>query len=150
MDKTVLSESEKAVIQSLLSDFKLVRSNKLSIHESYLLFLGTLFYFFSQKFLFKRNSDLKNFVNNTLLDYLKKDVPYKNYLFSSRYNFISRVQKDIITNLGYQDIVNLSLFLEELITKSFPISKESKKGTNNKISPIDFISEWSHFIRNNK
>ena len=142
-------DSKTVFIEMLISDFKLIRSNKLSIHESSVVFLGTIFSMLNRKMLFKRNSDLKEFVNNDLLKYLKKDSPYRDYLFFSRHNLIARIQKDIVLNLNYQDISNLSIFLEELLKSKLPKKNTPTNKRKKQIDPIDIISDWNDFIKNN-
>lgn len=144
--KTSLSENEQKILIDIINDFKVIKGNKLSIHQSITMFLGTMFVFLSQKILFPKNSDLKSFTNEILVKYLKRDEPFKNYLFSSRYNLIARIQKEVLSNLEYSDIVKICNDLIEYLDSLVTIDK--KKPKKNIISPLEFISEWSDFIKN--
>ncbi|HBE9816198.1 hypothetical protein ACEI86_10580 [Clostridioides difficile] len=131
-------------LDDIKNDIKVIKGNKLSVSQSKLLFIGIMFEIILSKDIFSNNSILKEFVNIKLLKYMKMKEPFREYLFSSRTLLIARIQKEIYTNLNYQDILEIVDFLQEIIVKSE--TKEDNKKRNKK-NPKDNsrINEWMNF-----
>lgn len=131
-------------LDDIKNDIKVIKGNKLSVSQSKLLFIGIMFEIILSKDIFSNNSILKEFVNIKLLKYMKTKEPFKEYLFSSRTLLIARIQKEIYTNLNYQDILELADFLQEIIVKS-ETEEDNKKRSKKNPKDNSRINEWMNF-----
>ena len=134
--------SEKRELKDIKYDLKIIMSNKLSISQSKLLLMGIIYEIILNKELFPRNSQLKEFINEHLINYLNKEVGFKDYLFKTRTVLAAMIQKEIYINLSYNDVMNL---VEE-IYKILPDSIESKNKKESRKDTNKAISEWLNFL----
>lgn len=126
---------------NIKDDLKSILTNKFSISQSKLLFMGIICEIILNKNIFPKNSMLKEFINNNLLKYLKKQEKYRDYLFKSRTLLIATLQKQIYDNLDYNDILLLVKYLCEILPDD---SKDNNKKIN-KNSKNDII-DWLKFL----
>lgn len=132
-------------LEEINSDLKLIISNKLSIHQSKLLFMGIIYEIILNKELFPKNSDLKEFINKKILKYLNRNEGYKDYVFKTRVGILSKIQKEIYDNLDYDSILEI---VNELYSM-FPQNPEDKFKKNNKKNITETaIDEWINFLKN--
>lgn len=126
-------------------DLKIITSNKLSIYQSKLLLMGSLYEIILNKEIFKRNNDLKKFVNQDLNNYLKLDLYVKDYVFKSRTLLVAKVQRVIYEKAEYKDIVDFIYFLNNAIF----YEKETKiKDKKNSLDEDKVINNWKNYIMN--
>lgn len=130
-------------LSDIKNDLKIIMSNKLSISQSKLLFMGIIYEIILSKELFPRNSQLEEFINGHLIKYLNKDTEFKEYLFKTRTILAATIQKHIYNNLDYNNILDV---VEE-IYKILPdrLDEQIKKG--NKKNSDEIISEWLNFLQ---
>lgn len=129
-------------LRSIEEDIKLITSNKLSTSQSKLLFMGIIYEIILRKDLFPRNSDLKEFVDKLFAKYIYNKEPLRDYLYLSRTLLSSRIQKDILQNLEYNQIIDIVNKIYEV----FPID-EPQKSSNTRNSNNSELGEWMNFIR---
>ena len=124
-------------------DLKIIMSNKLSIFQSKLLFMGIIYEIILSKELFSKNSQLKEFVNGHLVKYLNKGNEFKDYLFKTRTILAATIQKQIYNELDYNNILDV---VEELY-KILPdrLYEQNKRG--NKKNSNYVVSEWLNFLK---
>lgn len=126
-------------------DLKVVISNKLSIPQSKLLFMGIVYEIILRKDLFPRNENLKEFINNIFVNKFKEKVPFGDYLYKSRTLLAARVLRKIISELEYNQIVKIVHEIYNII----PDEQDDKfRERKSNIKNDDELSEWMHFIRN--
>ncbi|BFN04397.1 hypothetical protein [Clostridium tetani] len=73
---------------------KLLDSNKFSLKEKKLLFIGIIFSTICDRVLFKKNNDLKQYIN--IYEKKLNLEPYKDYLYDCRTSLCSRLAKDFM------------------------------------------------------
>ena len=129
-------------LYNIKDDLKSILTNKFSISQSKLLFMGIICEIILNKNIFPKNSMLKEFINNNLLKYLKKQEKYRDYLFKSRTLLIATLQKQIYDNLDYEDILLLVNYLCKILPDD--CDKNNKK-TNKNNSKKDII-DWLYFL----
>lgn len=130
-------------LNDIKNDLKIIMSNKLSVSQSKLLFMGIIYEIILSKELFPKNSQLEEFINGHLIKYLKKKTKFKVYLFKTRTILGATIQKHIYNNLDYNDIIDV---VEE-VYKILPdtLDEQIKKG--NKKNSNEIISEWLNFLQ---
>lgn len=118
-----------------------LNSNKYSKNQTINLFFGLMFYLISDKEIFKKNIDIKIFLDEVL------DRQYKEYLFRSRPYLISRVLNDIKKERKFLEILKIvDLVIKYLNTNSDVIEKEKKK---NEKKIENNIVDWFNQVKNN-
>ncbi|QGG51433.1 hypothetical protein [Lysinibacillus pakistanensis] len=127
-------------LEQLNKDIQLILSNKLNSSQSFLLFLGITLEILLRKDLFKKNSDLQSFIEVLYIPKTKKREPFKEYLYLSRTQLAARLNRIIIEELNYSDIIDISKKLLELL----PSENTTRKGQNT--SQDDAVSEWMNFL----
>ncbi|MGL9771528.1 hypothetical protein [Enterococcus sp. DIV0996a] len=121
--------------KSYINSFSTLNSNKFSKDQSISLFFGTLFMLLSDKDIFKKNSDIKLFLDVVL----KKE--YKDYLFRSRPYLISRVLNDVRKGMSYSELIILSSTISTFLNKDYNLEKVDNKKIN-KGRVEDNIVSW--------
>lgn len=129
---------------NIKEDLNSILTNKFSISQSKLLFMGIICEIILNKNIFPKNSMLKEFINNNLLKYLKKQEKYRDYLFKSRTLLIATLQKQIYDNLDYNDILLLVKYLCKILPDD---CKDNNKKINRNNSKKDII-DWLEFLSN--
>lgn len=124
-------------------DLKIIMSNKLSISQSKLLFMGIIYEIILSRELFPKNLQLKKFVNGHLVKYLNKGNEFKDYLFKTRTILAATIQKHIYNELDYNNILEI---VEELY-KILPDELYNKNKRDNKKNSNEAISEWLNFLQ---
>lgn len=134
-------------VEDIKNDIKIISTNKLSVSQSKLLLMGTIYEILSNKNIFPKKCDLKKFVNNRLSHYFKDNIVFKDYVFNSRTLLASRVQKEIYLNFDYQNLIELVGLINDelLIIKG---DKDINKKNINKSSTEKAISEWRNYFKN--
>lgn len=126
-------------------DLKVIRGNKLSISQSKLLFMGIMYEIILNKELFPRNIQLNEFVNEHLLQYLKRNKKFKNYIFKSRTLLAATIQREIYNNLDYNDIIYIIDEIDAILFENSNYGyKKTIKKNNNEVE----MSEWLKFLNN--
>ena len=127
-------------LEQVRKDIQLILSNKLNSNQSLLLFLGITLEILLRKDLFKRNSDLQSFIEAMYIPRTKKREPFKEYLYLSRTQLSARLNRVIIEELDYSDVIAISKKLVEILPSENINKKPSYK------SPNDVVTEWMNFI----
>lgn len=107
-----------------IEHIRLLNSNKFSMKEKTLLFIGILSTTICDKNLFKRNSELKEYIK--LYENVIKTKPYRDYLFHSRTLLSSRMIRDFMN-------IDDSFIIKECFRVH-----------------VDFMENSEEFIKNNK
>jgi len=127
-------------LEQVRKDIQLILSNKLNSNQSLLLFLGITLEILLRKDLFKRNSDLQSFLESIYIPRTKKREPFKEYLYLSRTQLSARLNRLIIEELDYSDVIAISKKLVEILPSENINKKSGYK------SPDDAVTEWMNFI----
>ncbi|MFZ4452046.1 hypothetical protein [Salibacterium aidingense] len=127
-------------LKDIGDDIKLIITNKLNTSQSKLLFMGISYEIIQRRDLFPKNSDLKKFVEEVYIPYSKDKIPFRDYLYASRTLLGARIEKLILWEIGYNDILNMVNKLNEI----FP--SDNSKTTTTKNIDLE-ITEWMNFIR---
>jgi len=136
---------EERKLNEIKKDLKLITSNKLSMSQSKLLFMGITYEIILRKDLFPKNEDLRGFINNVFVENFKEKIPFKDYLYKSRTLLAARVQRKIYSDLEYNKIADM---VHELY-KIFPDEEIKKIGIKKGNEGNDEeLSEWMNFIKN--
>lgn len=136
-------------LMNIKEDIKIITSNKLSISQSKLLFMGIMYEIILRKDLFPRKDTLKLFINNVFMKYFDKKELFKDYLYDSRSLLGARVQKKIQNELNYPEIVEMTRELCEIL----PNDNKEKVRKYTKLKMNEEVGEWLKFLskeRNNK
>lgn len=133
----------KREISDIKNDLKLIKSNKLSISQSKLLFIGIIYEILFNKDLFPKNKDLKEFTNNSLLPLFNKNEPYKDYIFKTRTTLASKIQRYIFLNLDYNNILEIVTQLDKILFSDIHVTDNLKP--RNKTSNND-LDEWVEYF----
>lgn len=139
-------KSSKRDLASILDDLKLVRSNKLNSHQVEVFMNGILYETIQRKDLFPKNSDLKYFINEQINRTLKVDN-FRDYLFASRTLLAARVQKNILENSDYLEILLIADFIEIRIREQqgdIIVSKNKKN--DSKTLKSDPLNDWMSYL----
>ncbi|KEI87528.1 MULTISPECIES: hypothetical protein [Clostridium] len=131
-------------IEEIKNDIKIVSSNKLSVSQSKMLFIGFVYEIILNKNIFPKNSNLKKFINDELKEYLNRDIGFKDYLFASRTLLAARIQKELYYSLDYKKMIELA----ELIDNKLLISEEKKYNNKNIKNSEKAIEEWRNYFKN--
>lgn len=133
-------DKDRQLIQ-IKDDIKIISSNKLSMSQSKLLFMGITFEIILRKDLFPKNSNLKAFINNLYLKYFIDKEPFKEYIYVSRTILGARVQRKIKSDLNYNQIIQIVNELYNMLPND-----DINKNKGNKKNGNKDISEWMNFI----
>lgn len=136
--------NEERPLKQIKEDIKIISSNKLSITQSKLLFIGITYELILRKDLFPKNENLKTFIDNIYVKRFKDQERFKDYLYYARTILASRVQKKIMSDLDYNQILEIVSELYDIL----PEDDINKNRTNKKGSNNDAIIEWMNFIKN--
>lgn len=133
---------EQRTIEEIKNDIKIISSNKLNISQSKLLLMGFIYEIISDKDIFPKNSDLKEFINKDMRECTNMNMHFREYLFASRTLLASRVQKEVY-KLDYNNIINLL----DLINKKLSESGESETNSAKSLKGADkAIGEWRDYF----
>ncbi len=135
---------EERNVEDIRNDFKIVISNKLSISQSRLLFMGIIYELILRKDIFPRNDDLKGF-NNIFVKKFNNKTPFKEYLYNSRTLLASRLQKNIISELNYTQIIEV---VNEILTVLPDYKEKQEKVKKTKKNNDTYVSDWINLIKN--
>lgn len=122
-------------------DLYFVTSNKLSSNQSILMFIGLTLEIVLRKDLFNRNSELKNFVEDLYISKTEKKQPFRDYLYLSRTLLASRLNRLVLEELTYTDIIDICRKIEKIL----PEEVIQRKNKNSSVQD-DAVSEWMNFI----
>ncbi|WP_313757088.1 hypothetical protein [Tissierella sp.] len=136
---------EERNVEDIRNDFKIVISNKLSISQSRLLFMGIIYELILRKDIFPRNDDLKGFINNIFVKKFNNKTPFKEYLYNSRTLLASRLQKNIISELNYTQIIEV---VNEILTVLPDYKEKQEKVKKTKKNNDTYVSDWINLIKN--
>lgn len=103
-----------------IKELSVINKSKFSLQQTKSLYLGLLFELMMTKQIFKKNTDLKEFI----LAVYKKE--YADYLFRSRAHLVSRVLKDIESNYNPLDISSSIISIVDYLNHG---SSESNKNS---------------------
>lgn len=130
-------------LRHIKDDIKLITTNRLSSSQSKLLFMGIIYEIILRRDLFANKSDLKLFINEIFGEYLYRDENLKDYLYLSRGRLASKIQKDILFNLEYNQIIEIV----EHIYDVFPDEELKKYKNSRSINTNIELASWMNFIR---
>ena len=131
-------------IEDMNQIFLKIQKGKVNAHESMLLIIGLSFDLIQNRSIFKRNSDLKPFLEEIYEKILHVE-PYRDYLYNSRTLLGSRVAKDV----SNCDFIMLQRIISEL-SIYFKLDEFDKYTQNNSSEKEhDYLSEWIKYIRGN-
>ena len=117
---------------------KVVTGNKLDADQSVIYFSGIIYSIILNREVFKKNSDLKDFVYNIFLKPLH-DEQYKDYLYKSRTLLGSRLSRYILENISYTLTVEIS---NKLIVFFDNNDKKDKKEKSIENEIANELSKW--------
>lgn len=133
-------------LKDIKDDIKIITTNKLSMSQSKLLFMGIVYEIILRKDLFPKKNNLKMFVDKIFLKYFKNQEPIRDYVYSSRTNLAGRIQKVIQNNIEYAQIIEI---VKELY-KILPEDDIEKVGNKKKVSLNKELIDWMNFIGENE
>lgn len=136
-------DNEKRSLKHIKDDIKVITTNKLSTSQSKLLFMGIIYEIILRKDLFPRNSDLKSFIDNIFMRYFIGKQPLRDYLYLSRTILGARIQKEILSDLEYNQIIEIVYEIYGVL----PV-EELNRSLNPKNINNTELGEWMNFIRN--
>lgn len=125
----------------ILKRLKVVTSNKIDADQSIIYFAGTIYSILLNREIFKRNSDLKNFIYNIFLKPLNYEQ-YKDYVYKSRTLLGARLYRYILENVNYTLTLEIS---NELINF---FDKNTQKDKKTKFVDNDIALELSKWLKN--
>lgn len=132
-------------LEQIKNDIKIITTNKLSVLQSKLLFMGITYEIILRKDLFPQNEDLKKFINNIYIENFEDKIPFRDYLYDSRTMLGARIQKKILSDLSYEQITTMVNKIYNLLpSKDIKKISRSKKSENMDKEVV----EWMNFIRN--
>ncbi|QIW51736.1 hypothetical protein [Pseudolactococcus raffinolactis] len=131
------------VIKDYRREFLNLNSSKFSKEKSVSIFIGTIFLLLTDKEIFKKNIDIRDFLKVIL----KKE--YKDYLFKSRPYLSARVLNDITKEMSYHEIINTAMNIAEYLEQDIYIKQDtSNKRLKNR--PEENIIGWVNQIHDDK
>ena len=99
-------------IKDIINDLLFIISNKLSLMQSKLLFMGITYEIVLRKDLFPRNKDLKDFIEEVYIKRFSNKKTFKDYLYRSRTLLSSSLLRKIYLELDYSEVTEI---INELI-----------------------------------
>lgn len=129
-------------LKDIKDDIKLITTNKLSMSQSKLLFIGIVFEIILRKDLFPKRNNLQMFIDKIFLRYFKDKEPIRDYVYNSRANLAARIQKNILNDIEYAQII-------EIVKELYKILPEDEIKTIKNKKRIDInkeLVEWMNFI----
>lgn len=136
----MMSNANIRELCDIKNDVKIILSNKLSISQSKLLFMGITYEIILRKDLFPKNSNLKLFINNVYFKQFKNKETFRDYLFASRTILGARLLRKIKNELDYDNIIIIVKSLLQLLPED---SLDKNYGGRFKKNEIN---EWMKFI----
>lgn len=116
--------NEDNYAERIIDELSILNSNKLSSNESTIYFSGMLYSIILNKNIFKKNSDLRDFIYYFFLQPFHMEQ-YKDYLYKSRTLLGSRVSRHILDNFNYSDTIMAAKLTSKYIMQNYNISKHS-------------------------
>lgn len=138
--------NEERSLEDIKNDIKIIVSNRLSMYQSKLLFMGLIYEIILRKDLFPQNSNLKTFIDKVIIKYLDINEPFRDYLYDSRTLLGSRIQRIILKEVEYSKIIQMVKEIYEILP-----GDEVKNYKNKKSIDINKeVVNWMNFIGENK
>lgn len=128
-------------LEAIKNDLSIIKSNRLSLSQSKLLFMGVLYEILLRTDVFPKNSDLKSFIEDILNGYTKNNGIFREYIYRSRTLLASRILRDIFDELEYTQIIDITYKIEKIFESSIETKKNTSKVKNN-----DSVKEWMQFL----
>lgn len=137
-------------LKDIRADLDFITSNKLSLTQSKLLFMGITYEIILRKDLFPQNEKLKPFIEEVYVVRFADKEPFKDYLYDSRTLLSSRIQRKIFSDLSYADIIEITNIINNILQKN--LTKENNKRNKNKKIKTndDYAIEWMKSISDKK
>ena len=135
-------------IKDIINDLLFIISNKLSLMQSKLLFMGITYEIVLRKDLFPRNKDLKDFIEEVYIKRFSNKKTFKDYLYRSRTLLSSSLLRKIYLELDYSEVTEIINELIEIIQGNTIEDKSSKSNKSKDMN--DYITEWMKSIGSRK
>ena len=138
-------------LKDIKKDLEFLTSNKFSLMQSKLLFMGITYEIILSKDFFPRNENLKPFIEEVYVPKFADKKTFKDYLYDSRTLLSSRVQRKIFSDLSYADIIEITNDIIDILDKNLgKVGKNNEnKGSKHRIDD-DYATEWMKSIRGKK
>lgn len=127
-------------LQEVIDDFDMIFSNKLSLEQARNMTIGLVFELVQRRDIFKKNEDLRGFIDATIIPFSIEKESFKDYLFNSRTLIGSRISKILLIEFEYSDLIKVA----EMIIAAYKDQKLKSKKSNSNID--DEIIKWMNFL----
>lgn len=128
-------------IEELRQDFQLVSSNRFSSYQSKIFFIGVTIDLLLNTEIFKKNIELKPFVEKYYISNIIEEDFFKEYLYDSRTLLVARLSRLIFEKMNYPVIANISNDILAFLPESHNKKKKGKSDDLNK-----GMDEWLDYL----